>query len=186
MESIALSLDSQVTAQLFHSISVENTIVDLTVGEGGDAVPTLVREIQTHPFRPDIFHVDFLRIQEGVAVDVGVPVVLSGTPVGVSLNGGNLEQIVHEIPVRCLPSKIPESFEVDVSELDIGDSLHLSDLEFDDDLEVLLELEQTVCNVTAPRVIEEEEVEEEEELEPGVERIGEEPDDEEASESDED
>ena len=70
--------------------------------------------------------------------------------------------------------------------LDIGDSLHLSDLEFDDDLEVLLELEQTVCNVTAPRVIEEEEVEEEEELEPGVERIGEEPDDEEASESDED
>ena len=155
MDTIQLSLDAQEAEHLFRSISVENTIVDLDIKGVRGKHQTLVREIQTHPVRSDLLHVDFLRIQKGVAVDLEIPVNLTGVPVGVKLHGGVLEQIIHELPVRCIPSKIPESFEVDVSELDIDNALHVSDIEFGEGVEPTVDLEQTLCLVAAPRVHEE-------------------------------
>jgi large subunit ribosomal protein L25 len=132
---------------------VENTIVKVDIKGVRGKHPTLVREIQTHPFRADLLHVDFLRVQKGVAVDLEVPVHLTGVPVGVKLHGGVLEQIIHEVPVRCIPSKIPESFEVDVSELDIDSALHVSDIEFGEGVEPTIDVERTLCLVAAPRVL---------------------------------
>jgi large subunit ribosomal protein L25 len=120
--------------------------------------PTLVREIQTHPWKASLLHIDFLRIQEGVAVDLEIPVELVGVPRGVRLEGGVLEQIVHELEVRCVPSKIPESFELDVSDLDIGDSLHVSDIPLPEGVEIQTSGEQTICAVAIPRVVEEPEL----------------------------
>ena len=128
MDAVAISLDAMEVEHLFQAISVENTIVELQIEGEKEAHQTLVREIQSHPHRYELVHVDFLRIQKDVAVDVDVPVELIGTPAGVKQHGGILEQIVHELPVRCLPSLIPEVIEVDVSGLNIDDSLHLSDL----------------------------------------------------------
>ena len=160
LESVHLSVDAHEAHHLFHTISVDNTIVDLAVDGEKKPYPTLVREIQTHPWKASLVHIDFLRIQEGVAVDLEIPVELVGVPVGVRLRGGVLEQIVHELEVRCIPSKIPESFTLDVTALDINDSLHVSDIPLTEGVEILMPPEQTICAVAIPRVIEEPELEE--------------------------
>lgn len=166
-EPVHLGLNTHDADYLFRSISVENTIVNLEVeGEKG-SVQTLVREIQTHPWKETLLHVDFLRIQKGVAVDVEIPLQLVGTPEGVRLEGGSVEQIIYEIPIRCIPSKIPEVIEVDVSGLNVGDVIHVSDVEFDKDIEVTIAQERTICSVAAPKA-EEEVVEEEAEEEAGA------------------
>jgi large subunit ribosomal protein L25 len=170
LDSIHLSVDAHEAELLFHSISVDNTIVDLSVDGEKKPYPTLVREIQTHPWKDSLVHIDFLRIQEGVAVDLEVPVELVGVPVGVRLQGGVLEQIVHELEIRCIPSKIPESFTLDVSGLDVNDSLHVSDIPVTEGVEILMAPEQTICAVAIPRVVEEAEL-----AEPVVAAEGEEP-----------
>src|SRR5688572_29060137 len=92
LDAIHISVDAHEATKLFHSISVDNTIVDLAVEGEKKPYLTLVREIQTHPWRNALLHVDFLRIQEGVAVDLEVPINLIGVPEGVRLSGGVLEQ----------------------------------------------------------------------------------------------
>ena len=169
METVHVSLDAHEASHLFHSISIENTIIDVTLS-GEEPMPSLVREVQTHAYRPVIEHVDFYRIQKGVAVEVNVPVHLQGVPAGVRLEGGILDQILHDLNIRSIPSKIPESIEVDVTELDIGDSIHVSDLTFGEGVEVVTDLERTVCVVSMPKA----EVIEEEEIEEGVEVEGDE------------
>lgn len=149
--TLHLALDTHDADYLFRSISVDNTIVELEVEGEKEPVQALVREIQTHPWKANLVHVDFLRIQKGVAVDVDVPVNLVGTPVGVRLGGGTIEQIIHDLPLRCIPSKIPETIEVDISELDVGDVLHIADITFDEGVEVTVAQERTICSVSAPR-----------------------------------
>lgn len=170
METLSLTVDAREAGQLFQAISVENTIVDLQVEGEKEGFQTLVREIQTHAVRADLIHIDFLRIQKGVMVDVEIPVRLEGIPAGVKLESGTLEQIIHELPVRCIPSKIPEFFEVDVTALAVGDSLHVSDITVPEDVEVTIDLGRTLCAVAAQRAEEVVEVDEDAlELEEGVE-----------------
>ncbi len=149
MDAVSLSVDANEALHLFETISVENTVVDLQVD--GESHTTLVREIQSHPVRRELIHIDFLRIQAGVMVELEIPVHLEGTPIGVKMNGGVLDHIVHELPVRCIPSNIPDSINVDVSGLDLNDSIHVSDLVLGDDIEVLMEPEQTICAISVPR-----------------------------------
>ena len=165
-ETLSLSVDAHEAGHLFQAISVENTIVELTIeGEQGPN-PTLVREIQVHPYRPTLLHVDFYRVREGVMIDVEIPIHLIGIPDGVKNAGGILQQTIHELPVRCLPIEIPESIELDVSGLEIGGALHVSDIELGEKVEVLVEAERMVCSVALPRVVAEPtEVEEDEEAE---------------------
>lgn len=165
LPAMALTVNAHEALQLFQSISVENTIVNLAI-EGEEEMETLVREIQTHPFRSELIHVDFYQIQKGVALEVEIPIVLTGTAEGVRNNGGILEQMLHEVRVKCIPSQIPASFEMDVTVLDIGDSLHVSDLDVGVDVELLTDLDRTICAVALPKVVEEEE---EEDLEEGEE-----------------
>ena len=160
-----LSLDTHEAENLFHSISTENTIVGLKVEGVGEPFQTLVREIQSHPFKSSLIHVDFLRIQAGVAVDVEVPLHLIGDPIGVKNSGGVLEQVLNELPVKCIPSKIPELIEVDVSELDINESLHVYDLELEEGINITVDEGRTICAVAIPKVVEEAVVEEDELLE---------------------
>jgi large subunit ribosomal protein L25 len=155
LEAIHLSLDAHEAEKLFHSISVDNTIVDLDVEGEKKPYQTLVREIQAHPWRANLLHVDFLRIQEGVAVDLEVPVKLNGVPAGVRLSGGVLEQMVHDLPIRCVPSKIPESFELDVTGLELNASLHVYDIKLGEGVEVRIPLDRTVCSVAIPKLVEE-------------------------------
>lgn len=156
---VLVSMEAREALNLFQSISVENTILQLTVDDR-EAERALVREVQVHPFRTELLHVDFLRVQRGVAIEVHVPVHLSGVPEGVKL-GGVLEQVLHDIVVKCIPSKIPPSIELDVTELGAGEVVRAGDLEVPEDVVVLSDLDLTVCAVVAARVEEEEEEEEE-------------------------
>ena len=155
-EAILLTLDAREALHLFHSISVENTIVNVQIDDDKEQLETLVREIQMHPYRPDIVHVDFYCIERGVELEVDIPANYVGTPQGVR-DGGILEVILHEFRVKCIPSNIPETIEVDISALDIGDSIHASEITTGEGVELLTDPGQTVCLVSAPRVEEEEE-----------------------------
>ncbi len=155
LESVHLSVDAHEAERLFHSISVDNTIVDLDVEGEKKPYLTLVREIQTHPWRNALLHVDFLRIQEGVAVDLDVPVRLLGIPAGVRLGGGVLEQVIHDLAIRCEPSKIPEVIELDVTNMEINQSLRVADLKLPEGIEVRIPGDRTVCAVAIPKLVEE-------------------------------
>lgn len=155
MEPIPLSLDEQEAVHLFESIPVANTVLQLDIG-GGETLRTLVREIQTHPFRPDVLHVDFMRLRRGIAVELNVPISLSGTPAGTRA-GGRLDIAVHEAHVRCTPARIPESIEADISELGIGESLRLADIALPEDVELLSSPDTLVCHIATSWAPEEEE-----------------------------
>lgn len=152
IEPISVRADMREFAALVGAISVENTIVELSL-DGDAPRRVLIREIQRHPVRPDFLHVDFYEIRAGEKLKVNVPLHLIGTPIGVR-NGGTLQQVRHELEVECLPSEIPPSFEIDISGLEIGDSFHISDVD-SGGLDILEDGGRTICAVAAPRVVEE-------------------------------
>jgi large subunit ribosomal protein L25 len=171
-ESVAVQADELQFKALISRISAENTLIDLKVDDAKPK-PVLIREIQRHPYRSVILHVDFFEITAGEKIRVAVPVRLEGNPIGVR-NGGTLQVIRYELEIECLPRDIPSAFEADISEMEIGDSLHIGEIDTGN-VTPLEEGNLTVCTVVAPRVIvvEEEEGEEisellDEELEPEV------------------
>ena len=159
-DTISLTIDSRESKRLFQSVSVENTIINVKIDNEEEQFETLVREIQVHPHRDDILHVDFYRIERGVALEVEIPVDFIGNAQGVK-EGGVLEILFRELRVKCRPSQIPETIVVDISELEIGSSLKVSDIDVDDEIELMADPGQAVCMVALPK---EEEVVEEEEL----------------------
>jgi len=151
-ETRTLSLDAHEVERVFSGISVENTLLDVVIDLGGksETLRSLVREVQVHPVRPEVLHVDFYAVAAGQTVEVEVPVKLVGVPVGVKTGGGNLEHILHAIEIECLPDHIPESIEVDVSNLEVWGSVHVRDLVVPD-VVILEDPEATVCTVTLPQ-----------------------------------
>jgi large subunit ribosomal protein L25 len=173
--STHLTLQADEVDKLLGRISAATTVIGLEMGPK-KTQQVLIREVQRHPFKPDILHIDFFHIREDEKIRVAVPVHLEGRSEGVEA-GGILQQIRHELQIECLPGDIPGSFEIDVTSLDIGDSLHIGDLDTGS-VVVLEDADLTICTVVHPTVItvEEEEVEEGlEELEEGVEVEGEAP-----------
>lgn len=171
METDSVKVPRKELNTVLDRINVDNTLVDLEVDGEDDGVPVLIREIQRNPVRRDILHVDFFRIQEDEKIRVLVPLELLGNPEGVRNSGGILQQNRHEIEVECMPDEIPEKFELDVTDLEIGDSMHVADLNTGG-VRPLEDMDLTLCTVVPPTVIEVEEEEEEEvpleELEPEV------------------
>ncbi len=170
-ETSAVKVSAHELELLLGSISASSTVIGLQVG-GRKPNQVLIREIQRHPFRADILHVDFFQIREGEKIRVQVPLRLLGTPAGVEA-GGVIQQNRHELTVESLPGELPEALELDVSALEVGDSLHVSDVEAGG-VTIMDELNITVCTVLPPTVLkvveeeEEEELAEVEELEPEV------------------
>ncbi|MSR22603.1 MAG: 50S ribosomal protein L25 [Gemmatimonadetes bacterium] len=153
MDPMSLVLSAHEAGLLFHSISVENTIVNLEVEGDKTPLPTLVREIQTHPYRPQILHVDFLRIQSGVEVELEVPVHVVGIPKGVKDDGGVLDHPLHNLPIRCVPDRIPEEILVDVTALGISDAIHVSELTLPEGVTAMLDGSRIVCSVQPPSIL---------------------------------
>jgi large subunit ribosomal protein L25 len=125
-----------------------STIVDLTFD--GTTVKTLIREIQRHPVRSAIVHVDFYEIHAGEKIRAEVPIHLVGSPEGVRNAGGVLDQIMRTLHIEVLPEHLPERIEVDVTPLNIGKSLHVRDV-VAAGVMVLSDPDLTVCTVVPPR-----------------------------------
>jgi large subunit ribosomal protein L25 len=134
----------------------------------------MVKELQTHPVSGNFIHIDFYEIDMKRQINVMVPVITKGQSVGVE-NGGMLNIVRREIELLCLPGDIPEAIEIDITDLEIGDSIHIEDIPLGENVEVSADFNFTVVTVLSPTVEEEEVVEEEEgELEAGEEAEGEE------------
>ena len=153
-EAQALSLQTRELEKLLSQISTGSTVVELTLG--GATTKTLIREVQRHPFKKQILHVDFQELVAGEKVTVEIPLVFIGVPEGVRLSGALLEQILHSIEVLVDPANIPNHIDVDVTNLAMGHSLHVNELSLPAGLEVLTEEDATVCAVVAPRAVVEE------------------------------
>src|SRR6266571_1372260 len=121
-----LELEAKALEKALQGVEPASTIIDLAVD--GKTVKTLIREIQRHPIRTDIIHVDFYEIHATEKVKLKVPVHLVGNPDGVRNAGGVLDQVTREVEIEVLPEYIPDRVELDVSALKIGDSLHTRDL----------------------------------------------------------
>ena len=151
-ETRMLSVDAHELELLFTRVHWENTVIGLDIeGERG-GVRALVREVQAHPFRGDVLHVDFLQIHAGEKVNVEVPIRLIGAAPGVKL-GGILMNTINDLEVRCLADRIPEYIEVDVSHLGINDSVHLREITLPEGVEALIDGDRTICSVTPPTVV---------------------------------
>jgi large subunit ribosomal protein L25 len=153
-EPQSLSLVARDLEKLLSQIAAGSTVVELTLG--GATTKTLIREVQRHPFKKQIMHVDFQELVAGEKVIVDLPLVYVGIPEGVRLSGALLEQILHSIEVRVDPSNIPNHIDVDVTHLAMGHSLHVRDIVLPEGLEVLSDEDATICAVIAPRAVVEE------------------------------
>ena len=153
-ESQALSLNARDLDRMLGNIQAESTVIEVTVGS--TTSKTLIREIQRHPIRRQILHVDFQSLVAGEKVTVSIPIVLLGVPEGVRLGGGVLDQTLRELEIEVDPSDIPDHVEIDVTNMVIGDSKHVSDLSLPAGVEVLDDAETSVAVVAAPRAVIEE------------------------------
>jgi large subunit ribosomal protein L25 len=148
-EPLALSLDARELERLLGHINAETTVIDLAL-DGGNT-RTLIREIQRHPLQRNVIHVDFYELVAGEKVTVRVPIVLVGTPAGVRLSAGIMTQVLQELECTVDPANIPNRIEFDVTEVTIGHSVHVSDLQIPDGVEVGDDPSETVMIVSAPK-----------------------------------
>jgi len=157
-EPISVSLDPRELDLLLRKASSGiNTLIDLKVAGGGDfdGRQVLVKELQRDPISGAYLHADLYAVDLLQQIHVSVPVRLKGTPIGVSLGGGILDHATRELDVECLPNAIPEEFAVDVSKIEIGDSLHVRDIEVPEGVEILNDPDVSIMSVVAPALAEE-------------------------------
>jgi len=134
--------------EAFHS---GEQIFNITID--GEQRRAMVKDVQWHPVTDKILHVDFLGVRLRDIIEIPVTVIATGSAIGVK-EGGVLQQPIHEVVVRCKGEDVPDSIEVDVSELNIGDGIHASDIK-SDDYEVLIAEEITIISVVLPQKMEE-------------------------------
>ncbi len=155
-ENVILSVPEHDLWHILHHSTSEHIILTLGI-EGSDEgkILALIRDVQHHPVSGDILHVDFQRISKEKPVRVDVPVELVGQAKGVKDFGGILDHGIREVTIKCKPLEIPEVLKLDVSELNIGDSLHVSDLASAyPDIEFLDDPAITIAHVSPPKKLE--------------------------------
>lgn len=122
-----LSVDAHELKKLLAAVNVENTLIDLEI-DGAEPARALVREVQMHPFRPEALHLDLFHVHAGEKLHLKIPIRLVGNAAGVRVGGGTLDQVIYELDVECLPGDIPDVAEMDVTEMQIGDSIRVHDI----------------------------------------------------------
>ena len=152
-EPLSLSIPEREFGRLLEKHNAENTVIELSID--GSMSRTLIREIQRHPVKRNVLHVDFQELVAGERVVVRIPIVLTGTAEGVRNSGGILSQIMQELECRVDPLNMPGKIEVDVTDIAIGHSIHVSEMKIPEGVEVMDDPESTVCIVAAPKVEEE-------------------------------
>ena len=156
-EATPISLDPKELDRLIRtSAAGMNTLIDVKGGDQLDGKVVLVKDIQRDPLRGVPLHADLYAIDVNKKIDVSVPIHLTGTSTGVKLDGGILDQTLRELELQCLPGSIPEELQVDITELAVGDSLHVRDIALPDGVELLTDADLSIANVALPKQAEEE------------------------------
>lgn len=145
-ETVAAMAPARELAAILRSESGRNTIFTIEV-DGMGAVEVMFHDRQIDPIKGRLIHADLARLVKGQKIEVTVPLHLTGEPIGVKEKQGVLEQTVREIDIRCEPREIPDSLDVDVSDLDVHDVLHVSDIRVSEAIEILTDAELVIATI---------------------------------------
>lgn len=176
IKNIPIQVKHEDLIKVLHTSAGENVIVNLNVfkedskekKQKAKKLNVLMKEIQQDPITRDILHVDFSEVSLTENIIVKVPAKIIGDPIGVTRDGGILDVTLWEFEIECLPMNIPEEIRVNVKDLEIGDTLHIRDIDFPEGIKALDDLDRTVISIAAPKEEVEEEQTEEEIEEPEV------------------
>lgn len=150
-EPQTLTLNAHQLNRLLERISYTTTVIELDIA--GKPVRTIIREIQRHPVKRDILHVDFQELVAGEKITVRVPLKFVGTPEGVRTGGGILDEVVRELHISVDPAFIPNHIDVDVSALNVGKSLHVRDVVVPPEVTILDDPGGTLCVCMVPKEV---------------------------------
>lgn len=158
-DTVSVAVDKRDLYQALHTESGANVLINLEVGK--EKLLTVAREVQRHPVRGDITHLDFIRISLDEPIDAEVQIEFTGIPEGVRSEGGIVETVNTSIMVRALPTAIPSSIEADITELGVGESLKVSELPAMEGVEFLADPDMPLATIVLPAAVLVEAVEEE-------------------------
>ena len=145
--AIAVELDPKQITRILHSDSGHNTIFDLEIGSG--RTKAMIVDWQYEPIKGKLMHIDLKRIAMDKAMRVKVPILLEGTPVGVKMQGGILDQVLREVEIECLPGDIPSHIDVNVTGLGLNSSIRVADLPRGGKIKFITDENATVAHVVA-------------------------------------
>lgn len=150
---LSLSVDEKKIQAILHSKGGRNALISLKIA--GTSHSVLIKEIQRHPITRALRHVDFHRVSLKSKIETRVPIHVKGEAPGVKLSGGVLEHLIRELRVRCLPTEIPASIDVDISSLQINQGIRAKELPLPKGVEPLIGAESVIVHVVAVTVVEE-------------------------------
>jgi large subunit ribosomal protein L25 len=149
-----VSVDPKPFLKILHSASGFNTLITLKV-EGGSAARVLAKNVQLDPITHHLLHADFFRVNMDKKIKVTVPIALKGDARGVKVDGGVLDFVHREIEVEVLPANIPDSITIDITDLGIGDAIHVRDLAADAGWTPVTDTDLMILHVISIKVAEE-------------------------------
>ncbi|MGB3767882.1 MAG: 50S ribosomal protein L25/general stress protein Ctc [Phormidesmis sp.] len=150
-ESVALKLSNYEAEALLRHATVNKSVITVNVPDMPWSGKVILREVQKHPWKNRIHHLSFFSIASQKEIEVSMPIHFVGEAVGVAEQGGTLDMVMTEIQLKCPPDAIPQSLDVDVSELSIGDALHVNEIKLPKGSSVSVEPSLLVVSVLAPR-----------------------------------
>lgn len=150
-ESVALAMDAKTVENLLRKASINNTLIDLKVTDIPWEGQTLLREVQTHPVNGTPYHLSFFAVAGHGEMTVEVPLRFVGDAIGVKQEGGVLDTALTELQVNCQPDNIPQAIEINISDLHVGQSLHLHEVVLPEGVKIPGEREQLVVQVLQTR-----------------------------------
>jgi len=148
LTAVSLAVSPKALTEVLKSAWGRNSVIELGV-EGSKTITAMLGDFTIHPISRELLHADFVEIKLDRPVDVEVPFECKGKPAGVVL-GGILRQVYRRLPVRCLPGQIPRLIETDVTHLNLGDHVKVSELTLPEGVTIRLPLDQTIAGVVAP------------------------------------
>jgi large subunit ribosomal protein L25 len=148
-EAMAVAVSPKEIGAVLRSASGENTLFDLELG--GSRRKVILKEYQVEPIKGRLLHADFYEVALDKLLEVKVHVEITGTPVGVKVQGGILDFVTRELEIECLPTDIPDKIALDVSGLELGKHIRVSDLQLPDKVTMLTDPEVVIVHVVAPR-----------------------------------
>jgi large subunit ribosomal protein L25 len=165
IENVALSVSNYDIEHLFKKVSYSQALLNLVV-ENGQSFEKMVmiKEIQNDPVSNQYLHIDFYEVKMDQKITATIPLVTKGTAKGI-INGGIVQNIRRELEVVCFPADIPQNIEIDISDLDIGDAIHVEDIKLEGDIEIPYDVNFAIVTVVSSKMIEEKAVVEGEEAE---------------------
>jgi len=146
-----IAVDPKQMRRILHSETGHNSIFELNLD--GESAKVMIVDWQFEPIKSALLHVDLKRIAMDKTLRVSVPIVLKGEAPGVKLQGGILEQMLREVEIECLPGDIPSHLDADVSKLEFGQTIRVSDLAHDAKLKFITDENQAVAHVTAVKAV---------------------------------